>query len=156
MNKLERTLAFIAPQIAARRLRAQIALDGLRRYEGASKGRRTEGWKTTNGSVNRENQLELPTLRERSRDLVANNPFAKRAVNGISGHVVGAGILAQISGGRHERLFRAWASSTQCDAAGRHDLYGLQDLVMRTVITSGECLVRRRPRAELRHLADHL
>jgi capsid protein len=38
-----------------------------------------------------------------------------------------------------------WAEATGCDAEGRLDLYGLQALVMRAVVESGECFVRLLP-----------
>ena len=41
--------------------------------------------------------------------------------------------------------WRRWAEGTACDAEGRLDLYGLQALVMRAVVESGECFVRCLP-----------
>ena len=38
--------------------------------------------------------------------------------------------------------WRRWTDSTACDAEGCLDLYGLQALIMRAVVESGECLVR--------------
>jgi lambda family phage portal protein len=39
--------------------------------------------------------------------------------------------------------WKAWSETSAVDTDGRYDLAGLQKLVMRTVVESGECLVRR-------------
>jgi lambda family phage portal protein len=89
-------------------------------------------------------------VRERSRDLVRNNPYAKRAISGIISNVVGTGIMYDMSGGSEKVLanakaiWRDWAESTDCDAEGLHDYYGLQSLAQRAVVESGEVLVVRK------------
>jgi lambda family phage portal protein len=42
------------------------------------------------------------------------------------------------------QAWRDWAETTQCDSAGRLTMYGIQALVMRTIVESGEILIRRR------------
>jgi lambda family phage portal protein len=42
--------------------------------------------------------------------------------------------------------WKRWGETTECDAAGRLTFYGLQRLVMRSVVESGEVLIRRRLR----------
>jgi capsid protein len=61
---------------------------------------------------------------------------------------VGTGIIAKPKPANVPALalWRSWAETTACDADGRHDFYGLQKLVMSTVVESGEVLVRRRIR----------
>jgi lambda family phage portal protein len=61
-------------------------------------------------------------------------------------HTVGWGIEAKPVQKGHPffAVWKAWAGTTVCDADGRHDFAGLQALVDRTVVESGECLVRRR------------
>ena len=87
------------------------------------------------------------TLRNRSREQVRNNPWASKAIGVIVSNTVGHGIRGKIlsrSSRRSENVqtfWTAWAESTLCDATGRHNLYGLQNLVLRTVAESGECLV---------------
>lgn len=123
-----------------------------RRYEGAALSRRTSNWYATNASINADLWRDLPRLRERSRNLITNNPWAQRAVAVIATNMVGTGILAHVQTGaktRDKRImtyWTQWAETRDCDADGRHDLYGLQDLVTRTVIGHGECLIRKRIR----------
>jgi lambda family phage portal protein len=140
---LDRVTAPIAPGWTLKRQRARIASDLLmRHYEAASAGRRTQGWRKSSGDANAVIGPALTTLRENARDLVRNNPYAESAVSTIADHTVGWGIHAKPSGAVD--AWRRYAESISCDADGRHDFYGLQKLIMRTVVESGEVLVRRR------------
>ena len=124
---------------------------GLKRYyEGASKGRRTSGWKTGKGNADSLASRSLPVLRDRSRDLVRNNAYASRGVDVITTNTVGKGIVGVVKSQRKtsekklNTIWENWSNSTAIDFDGRHNLYGLQRLVMRTTIEAGECLVRTR------------
>ena len=140
---LDRAIGYLAPQTALQRLRARTAHDLLaRHYEAASVGRRTQGWYRTTTDANAAIGPGLAKLRDAARDLVRNNPYAESALSTIVDHAVGWGIVAATKHAAWER----WANSTAIDADGRHDLAGLEKLVMRTVVESGECLVRRRVR----------
>lgn len=148
-NWLDDTIGFFSPEAGFRRLQMRKAMNTVRGYEGAASGRRTDGWRTTSGSVNTEISGALERIRDRSRDLTRNNPYAGRAVSVIEANVVGTGILAQIKGPtdvvdkRMGQLWRDWAESTACDADGLHNLYGLQAMAMRAMVEGGECLIRR-------------
>jgi lambda family phage portal protein len=113
-------------------------------------GRRTEGWFSSGASANAELGMALHRLRERSRELVRNNPYGKKALNTIVNNAVGTGIIPQAASGLgtlDERINLAWKDwSQQCDADGQLDFYGLQALATRCVVESGECLIRFRVR----------
>jgi lambda family phage portal protein len=111
-----------------------------RHYEAASVGRRTQGWKRSISDANAAIGPSLVRLREVSRDLVRNNPYAESAVSTIVDHTVGWGIVPMAE----HNAWKLWANSTAIDADGRHDLSGLEKLVMRAVVESGEVLIRRR------------
>lgn len=118
-----------------------------RKYEGASKGRRTSGWITGSGDANTMLKHDLAWLRERSRYLRRNNANAHKAIEVVTNNVIGKGIMTEISGPQAKRakdLWKAWAESTACDFDGRHDLSGLQKMMMDAIQESGEVLVRRR------------
>jgi len=151
MNWLDRTVGFIAPGAGLRRARARAATEVLRRgYEGARLGRRTEGWTTAGSGANTEITAALPRLRDRSRDLVRNNPYAAKGVDALVSNLVGTGIAARAraaDSALNEPADRLWSGfAAACDAEGRTDFYGLQALVARAMVESGECLVRLRPR----------
>jgi len=153
MNWLDKAIAWVAPEAGLRRLRARRAAELVRlAYEGARTGRRTDGWITTGNSANAEIAQALTKLRERSRDLIRNNPYAARAVAEVVGNAIGTGITAQARTGDQElngEIDRAWSEwIEECDADGQLDFYGIQALVARTVFESGECLVRFRQRPD--------
>jgi len=159
-NKFDNFIAYVSPERALRRMRTRPVLEIVqshqRKYEGASKGKRMQGWKTSSSSGNAEVRPTLQTLRDRSRDLVRNNGWAKKGIGVISSNVIGDGIIprampplgsekyadkkrAEIA----NQLWIQWGESVYCDFDRKMDIYGLQDLIMRTIAESGEVLVRR-------------
>lgn len=144
---IDKLTAPFAPRWTARRVRARIALDALAGYDAASYGRRTAGWKRPSTDANAELRGALATLRSDARELIRNNAFAESALSTIVNHTCGGwGIAASTKHKQAAELWKAWAGTTACDADGRQDFAGLQKTVMRTVVESGECLVRRRLR----------
>ena len=149
---IDSAIGFFSPEAEYRRTHFRRATAILRKYEAASSGRRTAGWKGLGGtSANAEIGPALHRVRDRVREQVRNNPYAGSAVSEIESSVVGTGILstAEVSGGgrlqdRFRGLWRDWCDSTDCDVDGVNNLYGLQALMQRTVAESGECLVVRR------------
>ena len=143
-------IGYFSPISAEKRMKARKRIDFMRSYDGATKGRRGVGWKASGASANAEIRPALNTLRNRSREIVRNNPYGNRAINLISTNMVGKGILPNIS---HENdsiekqinaLWNGWASSTACDFEGKHNFYGLQKLVCHAMAESGEVLIRQR------------
>jgi lambda family phage portal protein len=146
---IDRAVGYLAPRWQLQRVRAKIATDlVLRHYEGASAGRRTQGWRRGNSDANAATAPFTARLRDVARDLVRNNPHAESALNTIVDHTVSWGIAAKPKPMNRRALdtWQAWAGTTACDADGRTDFAGLQKLVMRAVVESGEVLVRRRLR----------
>jgi lambda family phage portal protein len=146
---LGRMMETLAPQWRLRRLRAQLSAELMQRhYEAASVGRRSQGWRRSLADANAATGPFVGRLRDIARDLVRNNPYAESALATIVDHTVGWGIVAKPMPKHAAALaqWQAWAETTACDADGRHDFAGLQQLTMRTVAESGEALVRRRLR----------
>lgn len=149
-NRLDQLIGYLFPERGLRRAIARVRTDYARRYEGAAAGRRTDPWRATGTSANTEILTDLVKLRDRHRDLVRNNPWVSRAIQAIVANVVGYGITAKLTSTSDKNtkalnaLWKGWAESTECDADGRHDIYGLQALIMRCVAESGEMLIRRR------------
>lgn len=147
---IDRATATLAPRWTLKRQRARLALAQLdvlaRHYDAASSGRRTQGWRRSAGDANAVIGPALTRLREHSHELVRNNPYAESAVTTIADQAVGWGITAKPDrpNPKAEAVWKEWAETTACDADGRHDIYGLEKLVKRTVVEAGEVLVRRR------------
>ena len=155
INWYDRMVGFFSPRALLKRKKAKIYNEYLsRKYEGADAGRRTKGWSTNNQSANAEIATALPRVRDRSRDLVRNNPYAARGIQVITNNVVGRGIMTQLKvdtrsalSNREKKLnniWKSWAGTTACDFEGVHTLAGLQRLAMRAVSESGEVIIRRR------------
>jgi lambda family phage portal protein len=108
----------------------------------AAQDSRASAWAPSSGSATAEVGMAAATVARRARDAVRNDPYASRIVDLWTGNAVGAGITTRWPDQRHAEAWRRWAESTACDAEGRLDLYGLQALVMRAVVESGECFVR--------------
>ncbi len=150
MNAIDKLIGVFAPATALRRIGARAALArvstraGLteRAYEGAKTGRRTGGWITGSSSADAEVGSSAVKLRDRSRALVRDNPYASRARDTFVANVVGTGITVKAANARE--AWERWVN--ECDADGLLDFYGLQALVMRSLFESGECLIRYRER----------
>src|SRR5690554_6891786 len=145
-------LEVISPAWALKRAENRAKLDAYRRaaniqasYDGASRGRDTQGWTSVSGgSAIAESMPALHTLRNRARDLVRNSWVGARAVDVMKNNFIGTGIQPSVDGDTEfERELKKWARSTACDANGQLNLYGIQAQVAGAVFESGEALVIR-------------
>ena len=140
MNWLDRIVEAASPEAGLRRRRARAALTVLRSYDAGKTGRRTSGWTSAGTSANAEAVPSLATVRNRSRELVRNNPHALRAINILAAKSIGTGIQARWPAGAKA----AWSEfSDTCDLEGDLDLPGLQSMVARASFESGEGIIRR-------------
>ncbi len=150
MSLFDNIIGAISPKTAFKRAQYRHATNMLRKFEAAAKTKRTESWEARSTSANNEIRSAISTLRDRSRDLVRNNPYAKRAVKGLASNIIGTGIrpspidASKPVAKRIKALWRDWATKTKCDWDGRNNLYGLQNLAVRTIMESGEVLIIRR------------
>lgn len=155
-NVLDRLICALAPERGHKRLvfkelaARQIATMGKRSYDIARLGRSTEGWRAMGTSASSEIGGALSIARNRSRDLVRNNPYADSAISKLQKKIVGTGINPRVSNietQKRKRIMAAWdAFSENCDPQGLLDYPGLQSLAARTVAESGEALIVYRPR----------
>jgi len=127
-----------------------VRVRSLSGYDGAAKGRRVDGWITSNKSANAQIKTAAKSLRARARHLSRNNPHAASAVDKLVGATVGVGIPPTSSTGLEELdklvndLFDEWSPDCQTSACGGFD--ALVALGARAMFESGEVMVRRRPR----------
>lgn len=150
-NRRLRQLARLTRE-ATEAARAAIGEASTRRFEAAGHGRRTDGWQALSTGPNAELRGGLINLRNRMRDLVRNNPFAKRAITVIPANVVGAGIKPVALPHRTQKglakkindLWLEWAAETTCDFDGRKNFYMIQKLAMKSITESGEAIILRR------------
>ena len=127
---------------------------GLRMY-GAARNTKTTGYfGTTATSADAELQSSLAQLRSRSRQMVRDSGYAKRAkailVNNIIG--TGVGLQAQVLGTRGElntrvnddieRAHREWTRADNCHTGGALHFSDLERALCGEVVEAGEVLVR--------------
>jgi lambda family phage portal protein len=155
-NLVDRAIGYFDPVRAARRYQARnfMALTGA--YTGALLGRRVLGsWANIPQDADSAILPDLLTLRERSRDLVRNNPIASGAINTAVTNVVGTGLKLQARPDREvlnlsdevadrwestaEREFRMWASKSQfCDIRKTSSFADIQNLIFRQTLENGD------------------
>ncbi len=149
-NWLERGIHAINPEWALRRLRARSAYKIMSRhtgrggYDAARRDRRTENWNPASGSADSDLVWDIDILRDRARDVLRNNPYAAKGVSVIVDHVVSTGITPRIGDENLNSLWKDWTG--RCDADGMDDFVGIQALVKRSMIESGEVIIRMRTR----------
>lgn len=151
MNLIDKIVSFVNPEAGARRarFRAVEAIFRERGYDAGKVGRRNNR-PAPSTSANTEIAQDARRLRNLHRDMVRNNPYARRAVRTITNNVVGSGIKPSIQdrGSRGlkntKAAWKAWADTTACDFDGRKNFAAIQSLVMRSVAESGEVFIRAR------------
>jgi lambda family phage portal protein len=122
---------------------------------GASRSKKSmKGWKVNSKTPQEDIDLNLDTLRQRSRDLFMSAPLATSAIKTQRTNVVGAGLKLK---GRidykflgitkeqadeweinTEREFELWAESFWCDAQRLNNFYELQQLALISWLLNGD------------------
>jgi lambda family phage portal protein len=134
---------------------------GRRAYEGALMSRLTSDWVTSGTSADAEIDGSLVRLRNRARQLVRDNPYARQALRAIGANVVGRGIrmqgrvMMQRGSGRLDQRINSmieaewtrWCRPTTCHAAGRLSFAEICRLAIQAMAESGEVFIRIVPEA---------
>jgi lambda family phage portal protein len=157
-NFLQKGIAALAPTFALNREVSRMKLDALGSYRGADRGGRTLGkWQPYSASADYDTLDDLPVMRARCRDLERNDGFAGGVINTAVTNVVGTGLTIQPRidseflglneaetakwQAHTKREFSLWADSKDCDATRTQNFYQLQNLVFRSVLSSGDVFV---------------
>ena len=143
-------ISAVAPRMAAKRYAARVSIDNLRRgYDGAARGRGTDGWTTGATSADAEISVAGALLRNRMRDLVRNNAIAAQAVQVLVNNICGGkGIVPRANTGdpgldkQVDRLWKRWAKGP--DAHGHTTFQGLLTLAVREMLEGGEVFAIKR------------
>jgi lambda family phage portal protein len=164
-------LAIVSPKAAYARAAWKAGYDGLkglegeRRYAAAERGRLTSAWRAGNGSPDAELINDLPLIRARCGQMVRDNKYAATAVRNLVAWLVGDGIAARAH--HKDKAVAAlaqeiWDAHVKTRVDGRDDHYGVQKMMVRTMIVRGDALQvwradRGMPDARVQVLAgDHL
>ena len=97
-----------------------------RAYQGALVSRLTQDWMSSQLSADAEIRNSLRKLRDRSRELVRNNPYARQAKRTTQINIVGTGmkfqsLVLQQRGGKRDQRVNAlieekWAEWSEADS----------------------------------------
>jgi lambda family phage portal protein len=155
-NFLDKCISYLSPSSGEKRIKSRMRLHRLERrgFSGGLKGGRLKNWNPGSTDADSEILSSLAVLRNRSRDLIRNTPHALSAIDEIVDAIVGTGINTRFSDldedhksereRRFQKVWRDWSDSTECDFDGKLKLRGIQRLVVRSWLESGEVLIRLR------------
>lgn len=158
MSLVDKAVSYFNPSAGVRRLKSRFALEMLAGYDGASKTKRSlKEWLTFGNDADSDILLDLPTLRERSRDLVRNNPLAAGAIKTKVTNVIGTGLRLQSRIDRGvlnltdeqadaweahaEREWRLFWESKDCDISRTLTGYGITRVAYQQVKENGDVFI---------------
>lgn len=125
-----------------------------RMYAMARPGRTTSGWGTLTTSEDTELSTSLRPARNRSRELVRDAAYAKRAKMIIQNNMIGAGIGLQAKvettrGSMNDRvndeieaLWKEWCEAQYCHMGKSLHLHDMQRLISGQIFEAGESFLR--------------
>ena len=136
--------------------RKATPLGSLKRaYQGALVSRLTSDWMSSQLSADAEIRNSLRKLRDRSRELVRNNPYARQAKRTTQINIVGNGmkfqsLVVQQRGGKRdqrvnniiEEAWSDWSQADSCDCAGKYSFHQFEWLAAGALCESGEAIFR--------------
>lgn len=126
-----------------------------RTYSAARNTRTTGGFGGSNNSADSELSSSLTALRSRSRQMIRDSAYAKRAQLLIVNNVIGPGIGMQaqadtVRGTPSTRVndaieteWAAWCAADSCHTGGALHFHDLERMAMGQVFEAGEVLIRK-------------
>jgi lambda family phage portal protein len=108
------------------------------------------------GSADYDLTCNRETLLLRARALFQNHAFSRAIISSLSTNVVGTGVKVRpqlkqldVLGLTHDQavawcrktqdLYEIWSQSKKCDVERKNDMFGLQDLALKTQLIDGDC-----------------
>lgn len=160
MNAIDKLYRAVSPEKALKREVARMKLDLISNSgydEGGASYRKNslKGWGANSESPQKDIDLNLNTLRQRSRSLYMTAPIATSAIKASRTNVIGSGLQLKsridynaIGMSREsadelekkiEREFKFWSKSKFCDNNGLHNFYELQQIALISWLMNGDC-----------------
>jgi len=160
LNAIDSFYKFVNPEKALNRAVARMKYDIITNSgydEGGASTRKNsmKGWRPRSKSPQKDIDLNLNTLRERSRSLFMNAPLATSAIKTNRTNVIGSGLVLKsrldykVLGMKREdadelekkieREFALWSESKLCDNSHQHNFYELQQIALVSWLMNGDC-----------------
>lgn len=130
----------------------------VRKFAAAELNRLTASWDRLNTSIDRDLMTQLPYLRGRSRDLCANNEYAKRFIHQCRTNIVGPvgitlqnrakdnnGTLDDAANSAIEAHWKTWSMRGNCDVTSKLSRADFERLIVESVARDGEVLFKKVP-----------
>lgn len=92
---LDKAITALSPKWGYRRMGYRQAISVLGSYRGGETNRLRADWNPVGGSADSDLLTDLPTLRDRSRELDRNNGWARSVYNTIATNAIGTGLAPQ-------------------------------------------------------------
>ncbi|WP_347270992.1 phage portal protein [Rhizorhabdus histidinilytica] len=145
LTRLDRAIASVSPRWAVRRALDRVRLSQLERTAPRSGRRYSDAG--ANFDINTGNPDDARSRRLVNREtvlrLACENPHGKKALNALVNNAVGWGITGSPKGPKAlAALWKEWTRVS--DFRGRLDLFGQQELAVRTMFREGEVFIVRR------------
>lgn len=154
-NMVDQVVRYFSPTRGQQRFHSRVSLALAGSYVGARYDRRpTSQWSVGRSDPDGATLSDLPTLRNRSSDLIRNNPLALGAINTVCTSVVGTGLkfhsrIDNKALGMSEDEARAWEAKTEreyrlhfesqeCDAERTQNFSEMQELAFRSAFEKGD------------------
>lgn len=154
-ERIDDFFGIFSPRVSYRRKMYRHAGNAFSSYKGAERNRLRSSWIPGGGSADQDLLSELPSLRERSRDLNRNDGHASGITGTMVTNTVGTGIRPQSRIDREslgiddktaeefqkkaERSFQKWIPFA--DATERMNFYEIQQLIDRQILENGEVIL---------------
>ncbi|MEY8143023.1 phage portal protein [Falsihalocynthiibacter sp. CO-5D18] len=148
-NMLDRAVLAVSPQKGLSRISARSKARILMNFDAASNGPRLRNFKSPGTDADAASSGGRRKIRNRSRDLIRNAPFATRAQSVVVNNVVGRGVIPKVAAENDadqkaaSEAILGHLTSKDFDKYGDCNIFSQQRLVMGGVFESGEILAVR-------------
>lgn len=154
MNFLDRTIAWISPERAYKRIGYRNAVDEMRSYDAASNDHANAGWRAVNAKAEATDGMYRDTIRARGRDLERNSDVLESVIQAFERNVVGGGFRLQAKTNNEplneqiEKLFKQWSRPKNCDVTQQQSFTEICQMIVRRQKVDGGII------AVLRYIDD--
>lgn len=126
-----------------------------RAYAAAKYDRLTQDWINVTSSIDQDIRNGLVPVRQRARDLVQNNDYAKKYMKLLRVNVPGptgfyfqskvtefSGAPDTVANSKIEEAWALWSKASNCTVTGRQSLRSVQDILIQALGRDGEGMLR--------------
>ena len=156
IHVLKNTPSHLGAEIVQEYRKTERRKTDIRMYAGAKQSRLTSGWGQLVTSADSELSTSLRILRARSRQLIRDAPYAKRAKIIVVNNIIGSGIgmqaqvkrpykdvLNQEINDEIEGAWEEWMLKENCHTGGRLHFFDIERIAMGQIFETGEIFIRK-------------